>query len=268
MNIYQSIPYDIKQALIGAALLVMAAVSILATLSHTSPYQSLGNYYVSTNPAGIGIYQTGKHSNYLLTAYSDYFLNESNIPSPIAKEAQVSGLSWLMPLSHKIDTMAHYFGRNQLIHRTPTTLYKATIDNNTLTIQRKVFIEPNTMKPTSIVTVFPFNRDDIVFDSNGILYTENSDSDIYTLGNVYGVTITRSDINDRLPTSSATSIFIINPHVPGALTVQASEQGSIAIGKDSKQLQIKEPALSDASGWISTSLVIQTFIRPKFVKTI
>jgi len=91
----------------------------------------------------------------------------------------------------------------------------------------------------SIVDVVPNNRDDIVFDTDGVVYTETLPEVLDELTKQTGMTFTLHPLEERTPTLLKTKyLVVVNPDLSGAFAVNTQMYSIIRINKDAKQIEL------------------------------
>ena len=107
--------------------------------------------------------------------------------------------------------------------------------------------------------ILKYNRDDIVFDSQGILFTETSDEMLSAFTKAYAIPLARDGVQYRVSQSRAPVLYIVNPWVAGILALRIPSGVAVDIDKNNKHILIHEYAGSQAHDRIIKDISIQTF---------
>lgn len=86
-------------------------------------------------------------------------------------------------------------------------------------------------------TTMAFSRDDVIFDSEGNLYTESKESEIRTVETQSGISLKKAQNPDRTAITIPSSFYLINPHIPGMLTIQLT-------GIDTAKLNLEQKTIT------------------------
>lgn len=239
MNIQHTHQSAVTQAIYMVAVLGVAIVSLLAAVVYPYPYRKLGHYIVTTNSEGLGIYQPGTHSNYTISPFADYAGGPSGESIPLSARTQRTTVSSVVDtLMNRWNSVLHYFNMGKFTHLTDTVSYAGDIAGDTLTVKRTLALTPNVSGAKTLVTVFPYNRDDLVIDELGTLFTENTDAALRLAEKTFNIRLTRDDLAKRIAQATGNSVSIVNPHVPGVLIVTIPVGNAVAIDKDTKRILI------------------------------
>lgn len=81
-----------------------------------------------------------------------------------------------------------------------------------------------------------FGRDDIIFDSEGNLYTESKESEIQALSTLSGIPLKKIQVSDKTISTDSARFFLVNPHIPGVMTYIMPENSITTIDRETKKI--------------------------------
>ncbi len=248
------------------ALIVVVIVTFMGVL--TVPLsQQIGQFRLSTTDLGISLSQPVSHATYLLNGYNDYvvdasgnrfaivpFENRENVVKDDGQQKNIGSLA---------NYVAAYFMQKPIRYRfifdEAEAIYTADAHDNIVTVTRTISNYPLVTKAEKLGVTFKYERDDLVFDEQGILYTENTIEDHHTLESVLGITLTRHDSSERRPQLAGKALYIVNPHVSGALVIRVASHQTIAINKDSRIVELEQINKNFGSNTVTFQSQIQIF---------
>ena len=107
---------------------------------------------------------------------------------------------------------------------------KQTIQNNTILLHE----DGNTSG------TIDFSRDDILFDAEGNLYTESKEDEISTISSMSGILLKRVEVVNRTAIPASTLLYLVNPHIPGAVSIQFPQETTVVIDLDQKRIEFSK----------------------------
>ena len=119
---------------------------------------------------------------------------------------------------------------------------------------RTVILVRNRNKPANI----DFSRDDIIFDSEGNVYTESKENEMRTIYYQSGISVIRFYTDNRLSVPAHDFVYIINPHIPGVIALQFPTSTTVSIDLERKTIEFPKT--------VSQITVHVYDTMPKFVK--
>lgn len=105
--------------------------------------------------------------------------------------------------------------------------HKRTLNGSTIMLTRT----SNT--PATI----EFGRDDILFNAEGILYTESRIQEIEAISSLSGLPIQRISAENRVSIPASSLLYIINPRIRGLIAVQFPSKIDVRINLDKKTIE-------------------------------
>lgn len=87
-------------------------------------------------------------------------------------------------------------------------------------------------------TTIGFSRDDIIFDAEGNLYTESKESETRTVETQSGISLKKTQNPDRTAITIPSSFYLINPHIPGMLTIQITGINTATLNLEQKTITV------------------------------
>jgi hypothetical protein len=266
MNRLSIVSTCLRQTALVLAVLAVGIISILGTITFPTPYQKFGNFFVTTNAMGIGIYQPAKYADYEISPFLDVLSEATGAATPVAAlPGHAPTKTLFTSIQNKMNSVLQYFSLGKLTFRTGSSAYSASVAGDTLTIHISI-------KPTQTITnnmmftmIFPYNRDDIVFDSQGVLYSETSDETVAVFTKAYAVPLHRDPVQYRVSQSRAPTLYIVNPWVAGVLAIRIPSEVTVDVDKDNKHILIHEYAGSQSRGRITKDISIETFSNAGFI---
>jgi len=91
-----------------------------------------------------------------------------------------------------------------------------------------------------------YSRDDIIFDDKGTLYTEPPTWQWQELNRELGVALTKYSSDTRIVTLNSNHLFLVNPHLAGALelTLGADKPATISRDQDKISNNVKRTSVT------------------------
>ncbi len=213
---------------------ILAGLIVLGIPTITEPTISFGHYRVSTIPTGISLFQPGGNHRYMLvSAATDQLASWKQPAQPLVTQkftaltghVQAYLTNQLLPVSVKGFAGMIRFDTNQQFNNATKQ------QNNALTITRTGV--------SNVPMSLTYGRDDILFDSQGMLYSENADTVREHLSALFNRIILPDDATQRtaiLPTD--TTLYIVNPHLPGVIALQPVDGQTLTVEKDAKTVRL------------------------------
>jgi len=81
-----------------------------------------------------------------------------------------------------------------------------------------------------------FSRDDIIFNTEGALYTESRLQEIEAISSVSGLPLQRISIDSRIASASS-FLYMVNPQITGMISVQFPSLTNVRINLDKKTIE-------------------------------
>ncbi|RJR16009.1 hypothetical protein C4579_01090 [Candidatus Microgenomates bacterium] len=228
------------------AVLAVATAALVGTLTVPISAQ-VGAFTAVPTEFGIALMQKKLHTEYVFNAYNDYYIDtQGNRFAIVPFDENRKNIQTEKPqglLADKFISIATYFA-----NRTPAAhfyhvfdaSYTTEITSNTLTITRSITNHEQMSSAQTIAATLRFERDDLVFDEHGILFSENADWQRQNLSERIGYKITSSPINERRPASLGKRIFVINPHAEGIMMIEIQTGQTAYINKTYKLIEIEQ----------------------------
>lgn len=235
-----------SHALGFSAIIALAFFTILGMPITTSNARAVGHFLVSENPYGIGVYQTGKHRSYMISPYNDYMRDAHGVTTPLLSvttlliEKPVPLVTEVIDRINRIMTSFDALPVSKTFKTESNVRYSADINGSRVTVTRTIERNPRLAFTKTTATTITYSRDDLVFDQDGKLYTENTDEETNILASLYNINLSRSDTKDRRVLVTSSVVTIVNPHIPGALRLFGRSGQRIFVDKDAKRIDIEE----------------------------
>lgn len=244
MKFIKTIRHIFTQAVILTVCLSVAVITVAGAIIPDNPSVQVGFYNLTKTPTGFSIYQPGGANRYyLLSALSDY-LNDTNgqkiMLRPSAQSASLNN-SIMQKSQNIFNTITYYFHLNPFITKVMgnnlETDYSANIKSNTININQKV--TGLTFRPSSLISIISYQDDDIVFDSNGTVFTESLPENLSIVTKLSGKDLTLDDPSFRYDQIDSNIVYLINPSIPGVLKITTAKNQLISIDKNNKHIEIQ-----------------------------
>jgi hypothetical protein len=113
--------------------------------------------------------------------------------------------------------------------------------------------------------IFPYNRDDIVFDSQGVIYSETSDETVAAFTKAYAIPLHRDPVQYRVFESRAPTLYIVNPWVAGILAIRIPSGVTVDVDKNNKHILIHQFTGAEGQARITSDISIETFTNAGFI---
>lgn len=242
----------LKEALLVAALLVMGVASVLGSPTSKSVTEKFGHFVLTSSSLGIGLHQNEPYTSYVFNAYNDYLILADGTRLALVPfdDTRFNVKTAPNPVSEKLlSYIASYFDiappSNQF-SKGYQMLYETAKEGNSLLVRRKVINYPNAANVRATGATILYSRDDLVFASDGTLYTENSDSVVGNLAKIYGVKLVKHTQLVRRPQVNGGRLYLVNPRVAGVLVMMSEPNQRVFVNKDYRlievEAQINQPA--------------------------
>jgi hypothetical protein len=232
-----------RSAVTIIAAIIVTFIMLLGLIPSTKPTLSSGHFFLTAIENGVGIYKPSKYSSFIISSYNDRLI------TPYGQEI---ALSELFPINiAKQTNVSEIFSRYQtvwnriLLYLGMTTkitslngpvTYEITTHQNEILATRSIRFIPNDFVNGKRVMSLTYSRDDLVFNTEGILYTENKDVDIETIEQISGMKLLKNTSEQRKPTVDSTSIILVNPKITGVLTIKTNQCDVVTVDKDNKRI--------------------------------
>lgn len=232
----------LTKAMATIAFFILLTLLVWGVPDASKPSARAGGYFLSTTPSGISLYQPGKYAYYEFSPWNDYVLDaqENRIAFLPADKANrfhpvLPSGSWVKLIENLTSALGYYQPVVTFDGDYRMTYY-GRVTGSGIDITRTVSAVPiDTV--TATAHTMTFSRDDIVFDTKSILYTENTDSDIEFLKEYYNIPLARHDTKVRRAQANGT-VYVINPRITGVLAVVPVYREAIWIDKDWKFVEV------------------------------
>lgn len=190
--------------------LVVAITILVGIPIQTQPYVSLGHYRLTQTANGYSIYQPGG-------SYRYYTIHVPNtVPVKTNKMLLFDSL------------------QARLLHTlSPVTLLA---NNDIVSLSATVTDTIAAIHTTGKEIDITYTRDDLVFDGVGTLYTEHDESTMKTAQYMLKNFLKQGDPSMRDMPVPGNVIYIINPKIPGILSIATQSPTAITIHKDTKTI--------------------------------
>jgi hypothetical protein len=90
--------------------------------------------------------------------------------------------------------------------------------------------------PVTGSTTLTYSRDDIIFDSTGMVYTEPTEDQLTMLGSLLGRTLIKTTDLERTVSVNESHLYVVNPHTAGMLKISLPETVRASINRDTKTI--------------------------------
>jgi hypothetical protein len=231
------------QAVLLTVIIFVAIITLFGSVTPNPPSIQIGYFRMTKITNGFSLYQPGGPYRYYplsndidfinLTDGTKFHYSQVNTPEPNFIQSKINQIN---------DTFMYYFRVKKLINIINTgkekIIYTANISGDTIRVTKTLATLPK--NTTSSVSIIPYNRDDLVFDLTGFIYTESLPEDMYAVTKLTGLNLSPEDYQVRYTQIQGKSAVIVNPNIPGALVITAGNNQTITVDKNNKHIEITQ----------------------------
>lgn len=236
------IPSALLELAVITLVSILAIYSLTGSITPSSVSIPFGTFILTTNEAGIALYQKQLHSNYQVSPYYDYLVyRDGTTTALLGQEGAQTSTPPLIPVLDQIRTHLGLYAPRFTAVSDLTTTYTANQLDNELVVKRTVTGDTVRDAQTSVMAI-SYSRDDVILDENGYLYTDSPQTIVDFVQSTYNLPITKVQTFDtRIAATASGSLTIINPSTAGILTITAQGNQSFIVDKSLKRIEIHEP---------------------------
>lgn len=242
------------------AIVGLGLLSLSGSITPPSVSTSFGSFTLTTNDAGVALYQKQRYASYQLSPYFDTIKTPLGTLPLLPQNRQdnvilsQTDLSIAKVTNQMLSYVDAYSPQYQARGAGVTTTY-STIQNGSVLIITKTIQGRPVSDATVSQTALSYSRDDILVDEYNNLYTDPPQTTLDFLEQNNGLKFNKPRSTEYHTQVTGRKLTIINPNTAGALTVVAAEGQTLYVDKQLKRVEISEP-LSPTNNTAQTQLRI------------
>src|SRR3989344_2468230 len=267
MNLIFKLTKDLILLVITLALVAVAVIGV--RLPYRSVFTAVGPYQLEAFPTGLAFFHYGRGETpfYNISPLNDYLVDsDGNRLSPLSQEDYDSKNFTAKFQPEKpwgiVDTAKAFFGQLTPWFKVETddltVSYQTTRFGNEVIITKTInFKKPQVVSAVesttaSALTIW-YNSGDIVFDSQtGQAFMPVSEELVNQINKTYGFTVIPASEIVSEPLTNSGSVTIINPKLPGFLTIQAGFNQEVLINQQYHLVEVITPVVGRLGRLTST----------------
>lgn len=232
-------------------------------LPYRFPVVSAGLFEVGVFESGLSLYQFEREGAfYTVTPLNDYLLDSQGYRQPILTWDDLdAGGDEMKPEENKWEQLATvvetYFGKNDpkymLEYQGMKLEYTSDVNGREVQLTRRIKFDKSRLVDGQGMTL-TFGRRDIVFDAESLqVFTEIDREELDWVHRLFGLNLIPFPVGQTVRRSGVKkAVSIINPDVPGILTVEALDGQDVVVDTGYRLIEVVDKEL-----WWTNELVMR-----------